>query len=205
MASATDSFTYSNGDLATVSSGKWVNAQGAFDVASNQVKGTAAGSCRVYYSTGTVSFSADHVSEAQKISASSYYGALCRMSGSGGSDTGYHWWIADGVVSKIYKCVAGAFTELSNLGYYPPDGDYFSLEASGSGASGVVARSDSTSPATTSRGTASAADIGSGQPGLLANGATELLDNWRGDDLGGAATKAPIPFRRTMRFFARGF
>lgn len=109
-ATNTDTFTYSNGALATVSSGTWVTQTGAasqFNVASNAIT-TVAGNfhCNRYATT----YGTDHYSQLVCTASSSEIGIVTRLST--GALDGFFGYIHTAGSADIYRISAGSFTQL---------------------------------------------------------------------------------------------
>jgi hypothetical protein len=172
---ASDSFTYSNGKLSTVSSGAWADASGTFfvQVASNAATFDAsAGDCLAYWASDV--FGNDQSSQAV-ITGTAYPGLAVRVTGSG---NGYLTYNNSGTLA-IEKMVGGARTNLANWTFTSGHTEFFS----------AVGTTLQVKDNGVSVGTTTDATFGSGSAGLfMYNGGSGTADNWVGDNVGGAAT-----------------
>ena len=188
-----DSFTYSDGALATVSSGKWAadSNLGDLDVSSGAVRSfTTNRAARIASWTGST---ADHYAQCTLVTPDTNYGAgpIIRSDGAG---TFYQVGInaINGSTSALYRWAAGTQIELQQFSMTVANGDTIYLEAQGTT---LVVKQNGTVRTTL----AGEATIASGRPGL--SGYTNWsLDNWAAGDFGGAAVLVvPIRFQRRRR------
>jgi hypothetical protein len=178
---ASDPFTYSNGALATVSSGVWVNQVSSLDVISNQVTTTTFGLLR--WSTA---FTATHFSQidvtAQPPVNFSEADVWTRMPTSG--YTGMVGLLANNTsninLTELALVVSGGYTTLYSVGPQAAPTGTLKLESSGSShslylnGSLLTTQTDSTLNANTSVGIG--AECQQVSPPLR-------LDNWVGGDI----------------------
>lgn len=109
---ATDSFTYSNGALPTVSSGVWVTQTGAaqtHNVASNAVANVAGGFNGTRYGT---TFPTDHFSQLDCVATSAEIGVMTRMQSADLS--GYYAMIHSTGLAELHRVDAGTFNLLDS-------------------------------------------------------------------------------------------
>lgn len=182
-----DPFTYSDGDLGTVSSSAWVNMSGSDElvVVSGHVEADAT---PVYgelsYRSGT--WGDDQYSQFTLVSAptgSSRYAVIgVRANGTAGSTgTGYFAWFDEGSLCAIYEMAAGSFgSSLTTCSGYPAAGSVMKLNISGST---ITLYDDGAPIASTSDGT-----VTSGSPAIGGYGLSSTpvqIDDWSASDEGG--------------------
>ena len=133
MATYSDSFTYSDGALATVSSSKWTARNNSIDVVSNQFN-DGAGTSNSYSEVATteVDFADDHEAEitVHALGSADYVGPAVRVSASGCYAVR-----CDGVNAAGRVVVRMDGTTLTNVGtvrVIPVNGDTVKLRAVGS-------------------------------------------------------------------------
>ena len=133
MATYSDSFTYSDGALATVSSSKWTARNNSIDVVSNQFN-DGAGTSNSYSEVATteVDFADDHEAEitVHALGSADYVGPAVRVSASGCYAVR-----CDGVNAAGRVVVRMDGTTLTNVGtvrIIPVNGDTVKLRAMGS-------------------------------------------------------------------------
>ena len=172
-----DSFAYSNGNLASVSSGKWTDLSSVnpLTVTSNKVSGsveamgvitTWSGSTTDQYAQVTLdTVGVDGTGPTVRSNAVyTCYLLVCKLSG---NDT------------KIFRVVGGTYTQLSAADVAWATGDVAYLEIQGSQL--LVKRNGSTQSALT---VTDGSPIVSGKPG--ANAVTDTISAWAAGDFGGA-------------------
>lgn len=179
-----DSFTYSNGALASVSSGKWTKLSGAgtdFTVASNQIKGTA-GFESADVITSWAGSGSDHYSQLAVVTVANDGGPSIR------SDATYTFYFLDVTTSaatNVYKVVGGSFTAINNTSITWANGDTAYLEMQGNT---IISKQNGTT-----RHNFTDSSIASGKPGFWCDAASILFDDWAaGDFSAGGPTAAEL-------------
>lgn len=176
-----DAFTYSNGNLATVSSAKWTKLTGMTDitVATNAVRGSGA-DCAAQITTWSGSTTSQYAQIVMTTKAADE-GALL-LFGNGVST--YYYIRGDGANGiDVYKVVTGSFTQVHGFGGSYVNGDTVYAENQ-AGNFNIKVNGAS---AYTFTDTA----ITSGKPGVGAFSASGLFDDWAAGDFaagGGAFT-----------------
>lgn len=178
-----DTFTYSNGNLATVSSAKWTKLSGFNDlvVASNQVTGSGdAGSVITSWSGST----ADHYSQVLVATNADDGGPTVRSSA---TNTFYLLDINSGTSWHVYR--APAFTDLGNATATAANGDTAYFEMQGTT---IISKLNGV----TVNNITGESTIASGKPGIWISGGSLLLDTWVAGDFaaGGRTTKNTLAF-----------
>lgn len=132
---ATDSFTYSNGALATVSSGVWANVSGggAVQVTSNTARLPAASFTAAIYNTATATQT--QVSEVviTELATSSYseMGVITRATGAGAQTFYYAYYNTVGL-GELHRVSAGSFNLLDDVSVSHSGAHELRLESTGS-------------------------------------------------------------------------
>lgn len=186
-----DTFTYSNGNLATVSSAKWTKLSGFSDVTitSNQV--VADNTARAAVITTWAGSATDHYSQAVASTATNEGGSTIR---SDAASTFYHPLITADSFMYVEKVIAGTGTIISTTAMAAlANGDTVYIEIQG------------TTIKTKKNGTVvnnfTDASIASGKPGIGTDTLGLVMDNWAAGDFSVAATgiangshSRPFPF-----------
>lgn len=184
---ATDTFTYSNGQLSTVSGGRWVDlSTQKVQVASNAATYDASAGDGIAYD-GSNTWANDHYAQAV-LTGTGYPGLGVRL---GTGPNGYMCYAA-GVPSgnlKIDKETAGSRTNLASL----------SLVSGHTGYLSAVGTTIEFKDNTVSQGTVTDSAFASGKPGLfMYNGGSATADLWEADNIptgagGGPTVAQEIP------------
>jgi hypothetical protein len=174
-----DTFTgYSDGNLATVSAGKWTKLSGFNDlvVASEKVVGAGAFSDAAAVITSWAGSTTDQWSSWIVGGGSAFNGPTVH---SDGASTFYVLEVnINGTQCQVTKCVGGSFTALAQFTGQAFGGDVVYLEW----VAGVLTAKING----VSIGTHSNSDIASGKPGgRLFDLGTTNMDGWAGGDFGG--------------------
>lgn len=182
-----DAFTYSNGNLATVSSGKWTKLSGFSDlvVSSNAVTGSGengdvisswSGSTTDQYSQVTLATAnVDGGPTVRSDGASTFY--LLDTQGPGNG------WV-------IFRVTGGSFVSIGGSSTLTiADGDTAYLEMQGST---LVAKHNGTVVITVPDETS----IASGKPGIFISGSTLVVDNWAAGDFSAGGTSGGFTIAR---------
>lgn len=152
-----------------------------FNLTSNRMVKPSNGDDVCYYYSGAAS-SADQYTEFQitTFAGTSDCGPAVRI----GTGATANYYVASYYTGGkvFYKYVSGSFSSISSFTDTETVNDYYRLAITGSS---LTLYRDSSSPATTSRATASDSSITSGQPGVNSYDPGLEIDNWNGGDLGG--------------------
>lgn len=202
MPTFTDSFTYSNGALATVSGGVWANVLGTVQVASNavtQTGGPAGSDCIAAYNTTTGS--SDNSSEADistftgvSTNAGDFMGVgvACRVNTAAGGSAYFALRTSNGDI-ELYSLSAGTFSGIlgSSALAVGAAGDHMKIQAVGTavtvywGGVSVISITNSTVTTGTMTGVYAYYQGANNTPSVT-------LDNFQGADIVGFA-KASKP------------
>lgn len=171
-----DTFTYADGALATVSSGKWTHLSfgTALNVVSERVKNTAGNEGAAVISTwaGSTTEQWSQVTVRGSGAGADFHGPTVL------SDVEGTFYFLDvrvgGAALHIYKVVGGSFTDLKSESVVLADGDTVRLEYE----SGVLTGKINGVTAITVANT----DIASGKPGIRCWAQALALDNWAAGD-----------------------
>ncbi len=176
---ATDSFTNSNGTQLNSHNANWTEYNG-FDIQSNAAHPDISADEAAANWTGDT-FDNDQYSEGTitSLASGTYVGVLVR---SNSSSTYYGYYTDSGDAAYLFKMVAGSWTELGSGGVLSAT-DTMRLEANGTTLTPKVNGSlDSDVGAQTDSA------ISSGDAGVTGyNNDSSYIDDWTGDNLGGAA------------------
>lgn len=176
---ASDNFTYSNGQLSTVSSGAWADSSSTqkVQVASNAATyDSVAGNCLAYWATDA--FANDHYSQAT-LTGTGYPGLAVRVMASDNGYVAFNTGVPPGNFA-IQKDVAGTRTNLATWNFTSGHVGYFS----------AVGTTLEMKDAGVSIGTLTDSTFASGSAGIfLYNGGSATVDGWTGDNIGGATSK----------------
>jgi hypothetical protein len=176
-----DSFTYSNGLLATVSGGKWTKLSGFIDlsVSSNQLKGGTNNQDHAAVITSWSGSTTNHYSQA----------VIATMNNDGGptirANAASTFYLCDTATSgfTIYKCVTGTFTSLTANSPTISAGDTIYFEAQGNT---LTVKQNGTT-----RITFGDSSIASGKPGMHTFDNLLVWDNWAAGDFSAGAAFIP--------------
>ena len=178
---ASDNFnSYSNGDLTTVSGGKWTAGSGNFDVLSHQVQSNYTSTfTNLARWTGAGSFNDNQYSRLTIIAFSGSWqsmGPAVRVNS--GLSTGYvTYWTGTNTVG-LGKLVSGSWTTLNDTCGTVVVNDVIELDVTGSSTSVLTVKKNGATLCTYSD---SSSPITTGTPGLFGNGVLGLTgDNWVG-------------------------
>lgn len=174
-----DAFTYSNGNLATVSSAKWTKLSSFSDlqVASNQCKGNAGGDAADVIASWGGSIT-DQYSQITIATNAADGGPSVR---SNGTDTFY---FADaGNAGSVHIYRTPSFTDLGNGAVTWANGDVCYLEMQGTT---LVCKQNGTTVATI----LGESTIASGKPGIFISGTSLIVDNWAAGDFSASGPTA---------------
>lgn len=165
-ASVTDNFNRADGAIGA----NWTNLQNSIDIVSNTAQGGSTGNNSAYRSAET--FSADHFSQATIVLFGNSNAVAVRMQ----SGPTFYIFNNDGssTDAKMYKCVAGSFTQIGAdyTGLSIGIGTVLKLSVSGTTLTPSV---DGTPLATRTD-----SDISGGAPGMYIFSNDHSLDNWSG-------------------------
>lgn len=176
-----DSFTYSNGNLATVSSAKWTKTTDYADmvVDTNAIKGVGDDCSGIITSwSGSTTNQYSQVTVVIRIGDDG--GPAVRMNDEG---DGYHLHVGGAGNSALYKRTNNAFAQIAAAIYGVANGDIVYIEMQGN----VITchlNADNTYIVYTDNDT----PIASGKPGVRGYSATTRLDSWLAGDFGSPAT-----------------
>ena len=172
-----DAFTYSNGLLATASSGKWTKLSSYTDlsVVSNQAK-CATGGADCIDVISSWSGGNDQYSQCVMATAGNNGGPSVR---SNTSNTLYLL-IVNSTTWRTYKIVSGSATQLSSTSQTTVDSDTLYLEVQGDT---LISKINGTQVNSVAGGSA----IASGSPGLYVSDTTVIMDNWAAGNFGRAS------------------
>jgi hypothetical protein len=183
-----DTFTYSDGDLATVSAGKWTNLSGPTNlvqVASNAI-GPSAGSAAVVITTWSGS-TVDQYGQIVISTLGDFGGITVR---SNQTHTYYTFQFQNGAgTSEVYKVVLGTATMLSSTAITWSASDTAYIEIQGTT---IITKQNGTN-----RHNFTDAAIASGSPGIDTYSNTTAWDNWAGGDFSVAGV-GQSPSRLTL-------
>jgi hypothetical protein len=181
-----DSFTYSDGALQTVSGGKWTKLTNfaTMNVASNQLQSSTTGDCASVITTWAGS-TTDHYSQAVVATAANSSGVTVR------SDAVQACYLLScqpsGSLWEIYEVVSNAVQNLLNsVSQVTSAGDVIYLEAKTEGGSGVRLISKRNGNIVNNVFDATPA-FASGKPGIMCFNSTQRLDTWAAGDFAGGA------------------
>lgn len=211
MATATDSFSYSNGSLATVSSGAWVDQFASTKMYVLSTHGIGDQPDAAAYHTGT--FANDQESYGlAALDSTSYMGLMVRASGTGGSRASYTLiFSGSGGTGHVFllKTVAGVDTYLDSDAGGGVGTGFSALIASGSIVKlRVVGNQISVYDDGVLIGASPYTDnsLASGNPGIYGidavgggAGGGSYLGNWTGTDSLGGGTGTPAYYYRQLR------
>ena len=170
-----DAFTYSDGNLATVSSGKWTKLSGFADltVVSNKLQRTASGDSFSVITTWSGS-TGDQYSQAVMSTVASNAGPTLRSDG-----TSTMYLLAcnvGGSTTRVYKCVSGTFTQLDSVASVPSNGDTIYFEIQGYA---MISKFNTT---VVNNFTDGGSAIATGKPGMYFSGTSPIFDDWAAGD-----------------------
>lgn len=181
-----DTFTYSDGNLATVSSGKWTKLSGMADcvVVSNAIRGTGADSVDVI--TSWSGSTGDQWSQATLVTTNGDDGGPTVRSDATSTFYGVH--SAGATGWGIYRVLTGGFTRIagysgsadnSDVAYLEIQSTTLIMKEGGSGGTTVLTITDS--------------NIASGKPGMWMFSTGSRYDLWSaGDFSGGGASPVAL-------------
>lgn len=194
---ASDSFDRANsGNLGS----NWIANTGDFGIVSNQARATVDDSLSSY--DGGVSWPNDQWSQATLntnvgSAANNGTGTTVRGSGSAGTDSAYEVYCSS-AGTRIYKAVAGAFTQLGSDGATTwTAGNVCYLEIQGN----TIVCKKGGSGGTTAASTSGDTTFASGKPGIqFGHGGTTCdINDWSGGDFsGGGGGGATFAARRSL-------
>lgn len=184
-----DVFTYSNGNLATVSSAKWTKLSGFADlvVASNQVRGANV-DCIAVITTWPGSTTDQYAQMVLSTVSGDSGGPAIRCSA---VDDGYIVSHIGGTSFRVFKVVNGVFTNIGTGGT-PANGDLAYIELQGTT---LILKQNGVTRITLP----SESSIASGQPGAFSFDAIGLLDSWAAGDFAVSGLTQVYPFAMTQR------
>lgn len=178
----TDTFTYADGALDTVSGGKWTQLSGFNDilVASNALSGGAGDKVDVITSwsgSGT-----SHYSQCVQVAVDTFMPTVTVY-----SDAVSTFYLLETVGTPtwdVYKCVGGSFTSLNSVAQAQTNGDTVYMENQ----AGTIVTKRNGGAAVNNFADGA---IASGKPGLfVGGGGSAVLDNWAAGDFAAAGAAA---------------
>ena len=184
-----DSFTYSNGNLATVSSAKWTKLSGFLDlvVTSNQLNGTG-GSDGAAVITSWAGSTTDQYAQVTYAAANAYGGPTIRSDGT----STFYLLDCQPTVWALYKVIAGGFTALSTQSVTSVNGDLAYIEMQGTV---ITCKRNGVTLGTLTQ--VSESSIASGKPGIRIYDNAQIVDDWlAGDFSAGGSGIVPIVTRQ---------
>jgi pectate lyase len=180
MATATDSFTYSDGVLNTVSSGAWVNrANNWHQVTSGQVAPRDPSGTDVMSTWETNTFGDDQYSQAVAIARNNFPGVVCRWTSGTGTGNWYRLSWASATTVQLAKFTNGSFGAITTATVPSfTSGDVIRLECEGTNLRGYVNSTEYINTTDSSFTT--------GKVGIFGYHHGDILDTWEGGDLAAA-------------------
>jgi hypothetical protein len=207
---ASESFTYSNGDLQTVSGGNWTGllqswcGAGCINVSSNKLLAGAPGIPGVGIKwSGSGSFTDNQYASAvlgglPAFNGNDHYlGVACRMQGNEGTRDWYGASVSESAGSspfttRLFKIINGSETVIHEAAVAWANGDRLEIECSG-----TTIRVLRNSAALGGSFTATDTEIPSGVPGVYGkSGASMTFDDMQMGNLSGGGTPSIIRHRR---------
>jgi hypothetical protein len=179
----TDAFTYSDGDLATVSAAKWTKQGpgGIVDckIVSNQLTGASGNDSQAAITTWSGS-ATDHYSQAtiKAVSSADNSGPCVRGTGTSTSSF-YLLGVTTNATTDVFKCVAGSYTSISNTSITWAANDTAYLEVQGTT---IISKQNGTTRHNFTNNV-----IASGKPSWRFGGNGITFDDWDGGDFASGA------------------
>jgi hypothetical protein len=181
-----DNFPYSDGDLATISSGKWATAPGfgGLTVSTNKLLNTASAWNCCYWTAD--SFNNNQYSLCLLIDSGGWLGPAVRIAAAGSGNM-YFIMPGDPLPNgvRFFKVINGSFTQLgSTVSRTNVDGEIWKLSISGTTLTANIAGVD---VATQDAGS----ELTSGYAGITICTSYKTMDNWEGGNVGVGGGSTP--------------
>lgn len=174
----TDSFTYANGNLATVSAGKWTQMAAWTDVvvATNRCRGNPG----VVHGSVITTWGGDTTNQYSQVTAATAGDELWLIVKFSGTDTYYMLKAPSGGNFEVWKIVSGGFTLLDSVAQTVANGDIIYFEYN---AGALTSKKNGTIV----NGPVANTDLAAGKSGIGCYNSTVRFDDWVGGDFSGGS------------------